>query len=423
METPEPVSRTGAAVSGQKTREGFSRRNTLEGGRGIDVAVRKGRAALGSARDAIAAAAASTIRGVREQGPERDELLLGAKSVGAAVVAWVVARHLLPVAVATFAPLTALLALQVTVYRSVRDCVQYGLAVAAGAALAAALAAGAGIHWWSFALLGLLAVGVGRFRPFGGQGSQVAAVGFFAFSSGGGRIDYIGHLAASVLIGAVCGLGAHFLLAPARHTRRRQEAAESICFELSGRMRDLADAFDTREPALEEVRRMRSDWRGLAADCDRLHGMVDTEAENAKLNPRSPQVAVPYALPRTRETLTIAQRCLDHLRSITRTLEYALADGHHEALRPAFRSGYGALLNSAAAVVEEIGQAAATDNGRLQELLGQASGRLGELRPLMRSETEAESEPLAPTIQGALLTDASRLVTDIRSNLDAVASV
>ncbi|WP_367205153.1 aromatic acid exporter family protein [Streptomyces virginiae] len=387
------------------------------------MAVRKGRAALGSARDAIAAAAASTIRGVREQGPERDELLLGAKSVGAAVVAWVVARHLLPVAVATFAPLTALLALQVTVYRSVRDCVQYGLAVAAGAALAAALAAGAGIHWWSFALLGLLAVGVGRFRPFGGQGSQVAAVGFFAFSSGGGRIDYIGHLAASVLIGAVCGLGAHFLLAPARHTRRRQEAAESICFELSGRMRDLADAFDTREPALEEVRRMRSDWRRLAADCDRLHGMVDTEAENAKLNPRSPQVAVSYALPRTRETLTIAQRCLDHLRSITRTLEYALADGHYEALRPAFRSGYGALLNSAAAVVEEIGQAAATDNGRLQELLGQASGRLGELRPLMRSETEAESEPLAPTIQGALLTDASRLVTDIRSNLDAVASV
>ncbi|MEC4572578.1 aromatic acid exporter family protein [Streptomyces virginiae] len=387
------------------------------------MAVRKGRAALGRARDAVAAAAASTIRGVREPGPERDELLLGAKSVGAAVVAWVVARHLLPVAVATFAPLTALLALQVTVYRSVRDCVQYGLAVAAGAALAAALAAGAGIHWWSFALLGLLAVGVGRFRPFGGQGSQVAAVGFFAFSSGGGRIDYIGHLAASVLIGAVCGLGAHFLLAPARHTRRRQEAAESICFELSGRMRDLADAFEMREPALEEVRRMRADWRRLATDCDRLHGMVDTEAENAKLNPRSPQVAVPYALPRTRETLTIAQRCLDHLRSITRTLEYALADGHYEALRPAFRSGYGTLLNSAAAVVEEIGQAAATDNGRLQELLGQASGRLGELRPLMLTGTEAESEPLAPTIQGTLLTDASRLVTDIRSNLDAVASV
>ncbi|MFJ9594596.1 aromatic acid exporter family protein [Streptomyces virginiae] len=387
------------------------------------MAVRKGSAALGRARDAIAAAAASTLRGVREQGPERDELLLGAKSVGAAVVAWVVARHLLPVAVATFAPLTALLALQATVYRSVRDCVQYGLAVAAGAALAAALAAGAGIHWWSFALLGLLAVGVGRFRPFGGQGSQVAAVGFFAFSSGGGRIDYIGHLAASVLIGAVCGLGAHFLLAPARHTRRRQEAAESICFELSGRIRDLADAFDTREPALEEVRRIRSDWRRLAADCDRLHGMVDTEAENAKLNPRSPQVAIPYALPRTRETLTIAQRCLDHLRSITRTLEYALADGHYEALRPAFRSGYGSLLNSAAAVVEEIGQAAATDNGRLRELLGQASGRLGELHPLMLTETETETEPLAPTIQGTLLTDASRLVTDIRSNLDAVASV
>ncbi|MFF3214449.1 hypothetical protein ACFYYB_27820 [Streptomyces sp. NPDC002886] len=48
----------------------------------------------------------------------------------------------------TFAPFTALVALQATVYRSVHDCVQYLAAMAAGAALAGSLAAAAEIHGW-----------------------------------------------------------------------------------------------------------------------------------------------------------------------------------------------------------------------------------------------------------------------------------
>ncbi|WP_373297522.1 hypothetical protein [Streptomyces nojiriensis] len=52
------------------------------------------------------------------------------------MAAWVLARYLLSPSVATFAPFTALVSLQATVYRSVRDCLQYVLAMTAGATLA-----------------------------------------------------------------------------------------------------------------------------------------------------------------------------------------------------------------------------------------------------------------------------------------------
>ncbi|MFJ9550514.1 hypothetical protein [Streptomyces erythrochromogenes] len=53
-------------------------------------------------------------RAVRGAGGERDEVLLGAKTVIAAMAAWVMARYLLPPSVSTFAPFTALVSLQGT---------------------------------------------------------------------------------------------------------------------------------------------------------------------------------------------------------------------------------------------------------------------------------------------------------------------
>ncbi|MFI1279833.1 aromatic acid exporter family protein [Streptomyces sp. NPDC020858] len=139
------------------------------------------------AKCALVHAAAYAWCGVRKPGSERDDLLLGAKTVVAAMGAWTLARYLLSPAVATFAPFTAMVALQATLYRSLRDCAQYALAMSVGATLAATLAATAGIHGWTFGLLTLAALWLGRVRRLGQQGTQVAIVGFFAFSSGQGR--------------------------------------------------------------------------------------------------------------------------------------------------------------------------------------------------------------------------------------------
>ncbi|MGW2304392.1 FUSC family protein [Streptomyces sp. NPDC001809] len=354
-------------------------------------------------------------RGLRSPGPERDDLVLGVKSVGAATVAWTLARHLLPATVTTFAPITVLVVLQATVYRSLRECARYLMAMAAGAVLAATLAAWAGIHWWAFGFLVLLGMVVGRFRPFGAQGTQVAVVGLFAFSTGEGDIDYIGHLTASVAIGALCGVGAHLLIAPARHTRRHQEAVAAVCHEISAHVRSLADASGTGDGDVEVVGRLRARWRRLASECDRLHGEVDVETENSRLNPRHTVDPGRQAMPRAREALTIAQRSLDHLQSITRTLEYALADGHIHAMSPSFRTEYAAFLGRVADVLEETGQAGRTDPGRLDEHFS----RVGDhLRRLQRPQVAS----VAPTIQGTLLTDAARLIADVRSHLHVVAA-
>ncbi|MEV4941626.1 aromatic acid exporter family protein [Streptomyces zaomyceticus] len=367
----------------------------------------------------VGAAVRHVGRGFREPGPERDGLVLGAKSVGAATAAWVLARNLLPAAVTTFAPFTVLVVLQATVYRSVRECARYLMAMAAGAVLAAALAAWAGIHWWVFGFLVVLGLIVGRFRPLGGQGAQVAVVGLFAFSAGAGRLDYIGHLTASVAIGALCGLGAHFLLAPARHTRRHQNAVAAVYREITVDTRALAEASATGGGDADTVGRLRAGWRRLASECDRLHGAVDAETENSRLNPRRTVDPRREAMPRAREALTIAQRAMDHLQSITRTLDYALADGHVEAVSPEFRSEYAALLNRAADVLEEIGRAEPTDSRRLEENFTRADDHLRSLQPFQRPS----AAPAAPTLQGTLLTDAARLMADIRSHLHDIAVV
>ncbi|OKK22917.1 hypothetical protein AMK16_01745 [Streptomyces sp. CB00455] len=352
-------------------------------------------------------------RAVREPGAERDDLILSAKSVVAAMAAWILARYLLPPAVSTFAPFTALVALQATVYRSVRDCVQYLLAMAAGASLAATLAAAAGIHGWTFGLLTLIALCVGRIRRFGQQGTQVAIVGFFAFSSGQGRIDYIGYLTASVAIGALCGLAAHLVLAPARHTDHRRQAVADLYTGMSRRLEGLADTCEADEPDAERVGQWRRDWLGLSADCEHIRQGIEAEMENGRLNPRPTTADADEALRRAREAVTVAERCLDHLRSMTRAMDYALDSEEIRNLPAAFRPGFGSLLRMTAAAMEEIGQTSPTDPERLSEMIGEAARELERVQQEARAGADTPSA--AHTLQGTLLTDAGRLLDELQA--------
>ncbi|WP_354384172.1 aromatic acid exporter family protein [Streptomyces sp. PvR034] len=330
----------------------------------------------------------------------------------AATVAWVLARYLLPHTVSTFAPFTALVALQATVYRSLRDCAQYLTAMTAGAALAASLAAVAGIHGWVFGLLTLLALAVGRFRPLGAHGTQVAIVGFFAYSSGLGRIDYIGHLTASVALGAACGIAAHLGLAPARHTVYQQEAVAVLFGGIEGRMAELADAFEADAPDADRVHRLRSEWRHLSSDADRIRDSIGTEIENSRLNPRPSIEDSGNALIRARAALDVAERCQDHLRSATRSLDHAISNGELPTLVDPFRSAYAELLRKAGTAVHHIGRLERTDPRQLDEVLDQAAGELERAREQARNVTS--SHPKASTLQGTLLTDAGRLLDELR---------
>ncbi|MEU9419007.1 aromatic acid exporter family protein [Streptomyces sp. NPDC048272] len=394
----------------------------VNGGRGIrpkEVIDLPKRAEIGKRVQVVVGEQAGFLRrAVGGSGRERDALLLGAKTVVAAMVAWVLARYLLPPTVSTFAPFTALVALQATVYRSVRDSAQYLVAMAAGAALAATFAAVAGIHGWTFGLLTLVALGVGRIRRFGQQGTQVAIVGFFAFSSGQGKIDYIGYLGASVMLGALCGLAAHLVLAPARHIHHRQQSVSDLYTAMSGRLDGLADVFQCEDFDPERVRQWRRDWQRLSADCERIRQSIDTEIENSRLHPRGGLGSADAALPRARDAVTVAERAMDHLRSMTRALDYALDSGEITNLSASFRTRFSSLLRNGAAAMEEIGQTSSTDSSRLAVLLDDAEV---ELDRIQRQEwVPAEAPPEVHTLRGTLLTDAGRLLADLRSGHQAL---
>ncbi|MFD6888136.1 aromatic acid exporter family protein [Streptomyces sp. NPDC059957] len=358
-------------------------------------------------------------RAMREAGGERDEVVLGGKTVVAAMAAWVLARYLLPPAVSTFAPFTALVALQATVYRSVRDCLQYVLAMAAGATLAATLAALAGIHGWTFGVLTLIALCVGRNRRLGQQGIQVTIVAFFAFSSGQGQIGYIGHLVASVSIGALCGLAAHLVLAPARHTGHRQQAVTALYSALARRLGDLAETFEAKAPDRDHLRQWRRDWRRLSAESERIRHGIDAEIENGRMNPRRTISGAGEALPRAREAITVAERSMDHLRSMTRTLDYALGSGELGNLPASFRPRFSAVLRAVATVVEEIGRASPSDPDLLETKIDEAAAELDRVQP--REQTTPEPSPAVHALQGTLLTDAGRLLADLRSGRQSLA--
>lgn len=374
--------------------------------------------ALGS----VKAEALETLRYLRRagrsSGSERDDLLLIAKSVVAAMAAWMLAHHFLAPAVVTFAPFTALVVLQTTLYRSLRDCVQYMLAMTAGAVLAATLAATAGLHSWSFGLLTLIALTLGRVRRLGEHGIQIAIVGIFAFSSGRGRIDYIGHLAASVAIGVLCGLVAHLLLAPARHVRHRQEAVAELYTGIQQRVAALADVFEASTPDADQVKQWRRELRRLSADADRIEHSIDTERENSRLNPRRSFDGATQALPRAREAVTAAQRCLDHLRSVTRTLDHAVDSGHLEAVPTPFRSSYAALLRTTATAMDHIGKTTRTEPDHLDQALDDAAAGLDRAQHQGLSTTPAQ--PAVLTLQGTLLTDAARLMSELREGRQAL---
>ncbi|MFE5720628.1 aromatic acid exporter family protein [Streptomyces erythrochromogenes] len=367
-------------------------------------------------RETIVGRIAYLRRAIRGPGSERDALLLGAKSAAAAMVAWVIARYLLPPTVSTFAPFTALVALQATVYRSLRDCIQYLLAMAAGGAIAASLAAMAGIHGWTFGLLTLLALCLGRIERFGQQGTQVAIVAFFAFSSGQGRIDYIGHLAASVTLGALCGLAAHLVLAPARHVHHRQQAVADLYSDLSRRLDTLATLLDGEDSDTEHLRHWRRDWRNLAADCDRIRNTIDAEMENNRLHPRrsrNVRDTADTALPRARDAVTVAERAMDHLRSLTRTLDNARDSGEIDNLPVSFRTALSSLLRQSANAMQEIGHTSPTDSALLRGLIEKATTDLHRVEHQERAA--ADASPTVHTLQGTLLTDIGRLLAELRT--------
>ncbi|MFH9421893.1 aromatic acid exporter family protein [Streptomyces sp. NPDC017529] len=361
-------------------------------------------------------------------GHERHTLLLIGKSTLAATAAWVCSYNLLNAQSPAFAPFSAVLIMQVTVYQSLLQSLRYVGAVATGVAVQAALGALAGPDVLTFALVAVVALVIGRWPALGSQGSQVATAAFFAFSTyvtappGIGKITHLGQIVLLVLIGCGIGVLVNVFVVPPLRYRSAEHSIHTLARALCDLVSDMYPAM--RQGELDEER--ISHWRSRAEQT----GELITQAENGLRTARESL----YYNPRSRlgrhrgrtgfegygAVLKALERTLYQMASLTRSLDQWREGGDERDRR--FLRGYAGFLESVSDLTRTLGE---VDEDSLHEQARRLSGLAEEAQERCRQVTEqAEQDGLPLTDParpyGVLVVEATRLTDEFRYTCDVL---
>ncbi|MFD6281048.1 aromatic acid exporter family protein [Streptomyces sp. NPDC060209] len=354
-------------------------------------------------------------------GDERDTLLVIAKSTLAAGLAWLIAYDVLGARSPAFAPFSAVLIMQVTVYRSVIQSLRYVGAVVAGVLVQAALGFLAGPDLLTFVLVALIALTIGRWHVLGVQGPQVATAAFFAFatytsaSGDSQRLRALGEIVLLVLIGCAIGTAVNVLVAPPLRYRSAEYGIRSLAHTLHDLLADMHPVLAEGVPDQDTT----GGWRSRAARTGEMIGQarsgLQTAKESALLNPRR-------LLRRYRghpgfqgyeSVLGALERTLYQVAALTRGLDRSREED--EARRPFLRR-YAAFLESVSAVAEVLTTLDETtllpQAKRLERLTDEAEARRDEVVEETRRLSLSLADPSAP--YGILVTEATRLLEEFR---------
>ncbi|MFC8595491.1 FUSC family protein [Streptomyces atroolivaceus] len=365
-------------------------------------------------------------------GDERETLLVIGKSTLAAGLAWLIAYDVLDARSPAFAPFSAVLIMQVTVYRSVVQSLRYVGAVVAGVLVQAALGFLAGPDLLTFVLVAAIALTIGRWRVLGVQGPQVATAAFFAFStytSSSGdseRFFRLGEIVVLVLIGCAIGTAVNVLVAPPLRYRSAEYGIRSLAHTLHDLLADMY-------PVLAEGVPDQDTTGGWRARAERTEGMIrqaraglETAKESVQLNPRR-------LLRRYRghpgfhgyeSVLGALERTLYQVAALTRGLDRSREEEDDEARRP-FLQGYAGFLEAASAVAEVLTTLDETtlraQAKRLERLTGEAEARRDEVVEGTRRLSSSLADPSAP--YGILVTEATRLLEEFQYTCEVLLDV
>ncbi|MFC4493484.1 aromatic acid exporter family protein [Streptomyces ovatisporus] len=367
--------------------------------------------------------------GGRGGGHERDALITIGKSALAAGLSWYVANDVMQAQSPAFAPFSAVLIMQVTVYQSLLHSLRYVGAVALGVFLQGAFGLLGGPDLLTFVLMALAALTIGRWRPLGSQGSNVATAAFFAFSaylsatSTGQGFMQLGQIILLVLIGCGVGVLVNVLVLPPMRYRSAESGIQTLGKTLSDLFGDIHPAL--REGELDEERTRH--WRRRASDLgpltEQAQSSVRTAWESMYYNPRR-------RLQRHhgRASFTGYQALVDALERVT----YQVAsmtrsfdqwhDGDSGSEHREFLSGYGDFIASLARITElfsrieeeELPQRSQEACSYAQEAQ-QSHERLAEFAKESSLPLADPSEPY-----GILIGEATRLMDEFQYTCDVL---
>lgn len=362
-----------------------------------------------------------TASRVREQGPEREQLIQSGKSAGAALLAWVVAAYLLNSPVALMAPWVALVLVQATVYRSVLKGVQQLVAIAVGAVFALAVQLAVGNTLIALAISLPVMLLLGQWRHFGAEGIYGATTVLFVLAYGplswGGVLD---RLAESGL-GAVIGVAVNAFVHPPVLLRRSRTWVRSLGTDVHELLSEIATGM-AGEFGYGDAR----GWHGRVNRLDRsledLRWTLARSRESLTLNP-SQWRHRPTHQERNYEVVAgIFERLVDHLADVTRSLvdDGDLApslpsDAADERLPAALRLPYAVFLREVAdgtlAYADRVTGELPVDDAaeRLNEKVHCARAAFERYREAVR----AAGDPERRGTLGALLHAGHRLIVDL----------
>lgn len=375
-------------------------------------------------------------------GHERDTLLFVGKGTLAASIAWVIAYNGMDAQSPAFAPFSAILMLQVTLYQSVVQSLRYFGAVAAGVAIQGLIVLVVGPDLVAFVIVALVALGLSRLPHLGAQRSQVSTAAFFAFSTYVAATDQIqgylqlGQIVLLVVVGCGVGVLVNLVVFPPLRYRSAEYGVRAVGSGLAAIFQDMAPA--VRDAILEEERTEQWHYRAvrMGATLSQARSSVQTAWESIFFNPRrairrsSVRSFEGYselldALERLSRQVTAV---VDDLRRLEQTEGDTSADEVEERTQPRsattqFLYSYGRLLG---AVGEALGVLAVLHEEDLSEQqselrgwLNEAEERYGQLRTAGQEEG-ADSSKADSSVHEILLVDAARLLEELRTTGDAV---
>jgi len=379
-------------------------------------------------------------RAAGSDGHERHMVELVGKSSLAALGAWLISYYVLSAQSPAFAPFSAVLIMQVTVYRSALQALRYVAAVSAGVVLQGLLGLLAGPGPLTFALVALAALIIGRWRHLGAQGSQVATAAFFAFSLYVSATDEsrrwmeLGQIVLLVLVGCAVGMLVNVLVLPPMRYRSAEYGVHTVA-------RSLCDLLGDVHPALREgelTPERTGQWRRRAAQlgpiAEQAQSAVQTAWEGTYYHPRR-------LFTRDRRHLSFSgyqavvdalERVCQQVQSMTRSLDQAHADDgdeHDESDESAGASGersflrrYGELLGALAHITELFSE---VDEDRLSEQsdeLSAAAADAQEKRNRLTENAERGALPLSDLSRpySILLVEAVRLTDELQHTCDVL---
>ncbi|MFJ9472361.1 aromatic acid exporter family protein [Streptomyces caniferus] len=362
-------------------------------------------------------------------GHERDTLLLIGKSVLAATVAWVISYDLLQAQSPAFAPFSAVLIMQVTVYRSLLQSLRYVGAVVSGVAVQAALGFLVGPDLLTFVLVALVALVIGRWPALGSQGSQVVTAAFFAFStyisatSNLDKITQLGQIILLVLIGCGVGVVVNVAVVPPLRYRSAEHGIRTLAHALCDLVGDMYPAL--REGALDEER--SNHWRRRAGQTEELISQarsgLRTARESLYYNPR--RLFGRHQGPTTFQgydaVLEALERVLYQMASLTRSLDTWQEDEGDRSGR-AFLGRYADFLEAVCDITQVLGT---LDEDHLHDQARQLCRLADSAQERCRRVTEEAERaelPLAdPALPyGVLVVESTRLMDEFQHTCDVL---